>query len=109
MALSKTGRFLSKAEILGWGSSPPLQVCTGGSFRKGCEFLSVSLGRGSGSGSGGWWGGGTVFLLKTREKGKAGVGRVGDGVGTGKETGKSMRKFRQNCLLANYSLVFCPM
>ena len=26
MALSKTGRFLSKAEILGWGSSPPFQL-----------------------------------------------------------------------------------
>ena len=56
--------------------------------------------RGRGRVRGGWgWG----FLWKIREKGK-GVGRVG----TGKGTGKSMRKLCRNDALANYPLANSP-
>ena len=57
-------------------------------FAKGCEFLLVSRGEGSGVRFR-WVGGG--FLVKNEGKKGKGVGRVGGVVGTGKGTGKSMR------------------
>ena len=61
----------------------------------------MSLGEGFGVGFRGV--GGVVFLWKMWEKGK-GVGRVG----TGKGTGKSMRRLCRNYPLANYYPLVSP-
>ena len=74
---------------------------SGGSFRKGAEFLLVSLARGLGSGSGGW-----LPLGSQGKKGK-GLGRAG-GVGTYKGTGKSMRMRLSKRLFSRLLFSFSP-
>ena len=75
-------------------------VFTGGSSRKGVEFLLVSLGEGLGFGFRGVVGG-----RKNRGRGWGWGGWGWDGMGTGKGTGKSMRKLCRNYPLAIYPLV----
>ena len=66
-------------------------ILTGDRFRKGVQLpIGVPGGRGLGSGSGAWWG--VVCLWETREKGRGWGGWGADEVGTGKATGKSMKR-----------------
>ena len=85
-------------------AEPKGQFLLGIVFAKGCEFLLV--GGGLGSGSGGWWGGGLLAGNKGKEKG--GEGGWGVGWGQAKEPASQCARVCPNYPSAKLPLSFSP-